>query len=66
MKFPSISWQEQVTVWWDSEDVCLVLDQVAECYIDLLTHSKRPSIVITPDCCVLSEKIVNTNFTDSG
>jgi hypothetical protein len=27
--FSAISWQEQVTFWWDDDDVCFVLDQQA-------------------------------------
>ena len=34
---PAISWREQVTFWWDDDEVCFVLDQPAE--LDLYSVS---------------------------
>ena len=28
--FSAISWWEQVTIWWNDDDVCFVLDQHAD------------------------------------
>ena len=39
--FSAISWQEQVTCWWDDEDICFVLDQNEELNFYIASSLKK-------------------------
>ena len=60
-------WQEQVTIWWNDDDVHILLvhwQNSPVSYVvptsNIILTLNQPDFALTPQCCVLIEKTVNT------
>jgi hypothetical protein len=77
----AISWQEQVTFWWDDNDVLFVQNQHAELVLDhrnkpvgrhvaslahIILIPRQPAVFVTPLQCVVSGEATHTNCTVFG